>query len=66
MKLKHFEKFTSSFDTRKIIGGNCTFTVCTSDTNDPQYACGDEKKTGTKDDGTEYMNEVNAKECIPA
>ena len=45
------------------IGGKVTFTICTTDTNDPKYACGDERDVGTCDDGHEYWNVVRPLDC---
>lgn len=53
----------SSDQTGKIYGGR-TFTICTSDTNDPSYECGDTNVKCTDDNGSLYHERTDAKECI--
>lgn len=66
MNLEYFSRAVTAFDTTKVLGGHCTFTICSSNTNDPEHdeGCGDTRKVGTKDDGTEYMDETFASKCL--
>jgi len=65
MKFEYFKKESTEFDTHQILGGKCTFSLCTSSTNDAQYQCGDTKTVGTEDDGYVYYDVTVGNECTP-
>lgn len=49
----------------KIVGGNCTFSICRTTTNDPKYECGDTNVVCSNDKGEVYESRTDENDCEP-